>query len=470
MSSILHFFDRIKSSLASKIIAANDAGVNQIEQYNLARQVPLHTPLCLAPFTSISFSIDGYATVCCLNRKTTVSVADRTIDEIWNSAEFEQLRREIKNNNLDYDCAICKHQIEAGDFEGVKARSTDNFFSENYSRPVFMEFCLDNTCNLACVMCNSLLSSTIRKTEKLPPLKRYYDDSFVEQLTPYIPYLKEVVFSGGEPFLIPLYFKMWEKMIALNPKLIIGVVTNGSTLNQRIKDLLHRGNFKINISIDSIDKQTYESVRCNANFEHLMGNFDWFVQYGRRNNQRVNIPVCPLTNNWQGIPELVRFANANDVSINFVHVDRPFTLALSRASATLLDEIILYYQSQSFEDISHSSKVNIKRFEGLLGDLNNWRKSNLSETELQLTTEALQKLVDRIKNCELIPENSTAVDSKSVMMEKVNAVIDCAEITSQQRAKLLSVFNSYSVERLHDFMNSKSKSEVVGFFKEYVGK
>ncbi|MBK8659525.1 MAG: radical SAM protein [Bacteroidetes bacterium] len=470
MSSVSHFFDWIKSSFAANASDAFTAVTNPLEQYKLTRQVPSHTPLCLAPYTSISFSIDGYATVCCLNRKTTVSVVDQTIDQIWTSPEFERLRHEIKNNNLGYDCAICKHQIEAGDYEGVKARSSDNYLSDNYSRPVFMEFCLDNTCNLACVMCNSLLSSSIRKNEKLPPLKKFYDDSFVEQLIPYIPHLKEVVFSGGEPFLTPLYFKMWEKMIALNPKLIIGVVTNGSTLNQRIKDLLQRGKFKINISIDSVDKQTYEAVRCNASFDHLMDNFKWFVQYGRENDQRVNIPVCPLTNNWRGIPELVRFANTHDVSINFVHVDRPFTLALSRASYTLLDEIIVYYQAQFFEDVSHSSKVNIRRFEGLIGDLKNWREANSIENNLQQTYDALQKLVDNIKSSELIPESSTHTDSKSAMIDKVNAVIELSEITPLQRAKLLSVFNSYSIERLHDFMSSKSKSEVVGFFKEYIGK
>src|SRR5205814_4784152 len=105
------------------------------------------------------------------------------------------------------------------------------YYPHNPERPRIMEFCLENTCNLACVMCNSLLSSSIRKNEHLPPLKKQYDEHFADQLIPYIPYLKEAIFSGGEPFLIPLYYKIWEQMLDINPDITICVVTNGSTLN-----------------------------------------------------------------------------------------------------------------------------------------------------------------------------------------------------------------------------------------------
>jgi MoaA/NifB/PqqE/SkfB family radical SAM enzyme len=319
-------FDFINKAIKKYTSGVDPAGANEtfdnttVVEYGAfhqSRSVPPKTALCLAPWVSINFTIDGFANVCCLNRKTAVDIKGKTINEIWQSEEFRKLRKSVAKGNLSYDCAVCKEQIDGGNFTGVKAISYDPFYPANPERPKVMEFCLDNTCNLACTMCNSVLSSTIRKKQNLPDFVPKYDDDFVQQLEEYIPFLESVVFSGGEPFLTPIYFKIWEKIIAIKPNLIISVVTNGTTLNSKIKNLLERGRFKINVSLDSVDKNTYESIRQNATFERVMENFAWFQDYGARKNLSVNIPVCVLTLNWQNIPDIIRFANEKDVSINF---------------------------------------------------------------------------------------------------------------------------------------------------------
>ena len=38
----------------------------------------------------------------------------------------------------------------------------------------------------------------------------------------------------------------------------------------RLKDLLDKGNFHINISIDSLQKEVYEQIRVNANFDRVI--------------------------------------------------------------------------------------------------------------------------------------------------------------------------------------------------------
>ena len=120
---------------------------------------------------------------------------------------------------------------------------------DKYSRhtsgdfPRVMEFELSNECNLECQMCNGNVSSSIRKRkDKLPPLPNPYDDAFVQQLEPYLPHLKEAKFYGGEPFLIPVYFQIWDKLAEVNPGCTIFLITNGTHWNNKIKSLVEKLN------------------------------------------------------------------------------------------------------------------------------------------------------------------------------------------------------------------------------------
>ena len=117
--------------------------------------------------------------------------------------------------------------------------------------------------NLECIMCYGNFSSSIRKNrEKLPSTPTVYDEKFLESLDPIIPDLKYVKFLGGEPFLINIYYEVWERIIECNPNCLIDVQTNGTILNDRVKDILERGNFRIGVSLDSLKKETYERYVC----------------------------------------------------------------------------------------------------------------------------------------------------------------------------------------------------------------
>jgi len=435
--------------------------------YDLSRNVPKSTPPCLAPWTSISFSIDGYANVCCLNKKTSVNIETHSIKEIWNSEVFNKLRENVTAENLSYDCAICSEQILAKNFSGVKAVGYDAYHPHNPLRPKVMEFCLDNTCNLACTMCNSVLSSTIRKNQNLPPLKKSYSDEFINELDEYIPFLEEAIFSGGEPFLIPSYFKIWEKMLALNPKIKISVVTNGTTLNERIKDMLERGRFNINISIDSVDKATYEAIRVNAVFENVIKNFEWFRDYGKRKNLPVNIPVCPLTVNWQGIPDVVRFANSNNVSLNFVYVERPESLSLVHRNAEYLDNILALYKKEKFETESELAKNNSTRFTELIGFIEKWRNNNIAQAEDNVSETLLVSWEEKIMNSN-IEETANNPNARKEMVLKIKSAIN--EVAEEQRPAVINLLNKFSDERFYDFIKEKSPREIAVVFTEFAGK
>jgi MoaA/NifB/PqqE/SkfB family radical SAM enzyme len=71
-------------------------------------------------------------------------------------------------------------------------------------------------------------------------------------------------------------------IIAINPKCLIMVQTNGMVLNERIKNLLSRGNFQIGVSIDSLKKEVYETIRPHGKLERVMENINYFSEYSKR--------------------------------------------------------------------------------------------------------------------------------------------------------------------------------------------
>jgi sulfatase maturation enzyme AslB (radical SAM superfamily) len=413
--------------------------------------------ICLAPWTSMNFTIDGHVSVCCLNRVTSIPLAGRTLLDIWNGPEFQKLRAHVTEGDLSYDCSVCKAQFDAGNRAGLKANDYQKFAPPHPRFPKVMEFCLDNTCNLACTMCNSVLSSTIRKERGLPPHRRLYDDSFVKGLEPFIPHLQEAVFSGGEPFLIPLYYRIWEMMVELNPDIIISVVTNGTMLNDRIRELLERGRFRINVSIDSVNPETYAAIRRNADFEKVMRNFQWYREYGERKGLRVNIPVCLLTLNWPELPQIVRFANLQNVSVNFVHVDRPVNLALLYSERDVLLKVLSSLEKESIFANNDVAVINVGRFKGVIDEI----------AELCLRTELEEKGIQSFREGHGLKQQCSDDIIGQSLPKEVLLALD--RIPVQDCQVILEYLQRAPFERIEQFFSGKTVDETMVILTELVG-
>lgn len=296
--------------------------------------------LCHAPFNNMYFNSLGDVANCWLTFDDPEHYdGTRSIRDIWFGEKFSRLRGAIKAYDLDTRCKTCKHHLEVGNHVNVLAKAYDNEFPLG-DYPTMMEFELSNTCNLECTMCTGLLSSAIRKNrEKLPVLKSPYGDRFVEDLKEFIPHLHEARFNGGEPFLIHIYYKIWDLIHELNPDLKIVVATNGSVLTPRVKKYLERGNFHLNISIDSLDVQTYSEVRVNGDLEKLLGNFTYFRDYCRERARNLCVMVNPMRQNWRGMGKFVDFCNGHGVHLWFNSIIRPYDQAIWNLPSGELAEI-----------------------------------------------------------------------------------------------------------------------------------
>lgn len=369
----------------------------QVRQYNQQRSKDSKGLICHAPFVNLNFEQNGNVTACCYNRTFVLGTyPENSIQEIWNGEKIKELRDFIKSGDLSGGCSACGEVIESGNFLSSKAKYFDEFaekksalsmiknifWQENKILPKVLEFEISNSCNLECTMCSGYFSSAIRKNrENLPSFKNHYDEGFVEQISDFLPTLSDAKFLGGEPFLIELYYKIWDKIIEINPKVIIHITTNGTILNKKVKSYLEKLNVGIVISLESLNRARYEQIRINASFDNLMESINFYIDYTKRKGTYLTFAVCPIQKNWMDIPDIMRFCNEHDINIHFNTVWSPETESLMYLTTEKLTEIIDFYNKSTFEKRTIKSSINQTKFDQLIDQLCSWRAQRIQSNE-----------------------------------------------------------------------------------------
>lgn len=200
---------------------------------------------------------------------------------------------------------------------------------------------LSNICNYACVMCGPGSSSIIAKKLNSFPVIR-------QKLLPpdlIFPEYCRVSFSGGEPFLDPVFLAVLKK---LPRSATVIVTTNGSICNEALVSELSR--FKdvhLAVSIDGI-AGTYEKIRLGGSWSVVEHNVKTFAT--RLNTpilintvvQKLNISELPKIAQWVTTvpnaiwqPMTILYSPSNEVDetlIEFTSADFPAGLSV-QASA-----------------------------------------------------------------------------------------------------------------------------------------
>lgn len=348
---------------------------NLFRQYNKFRPSGPKPLFCYLPYTSLTFSFQGQVFVCSYNRDILLGrYPTNTIEEIWNGDEAKRLREHMMYNDLDYGCRHCKFFFDKGKFSNLRPLVFDKYYkSADKHIPKVFEFELSNECNLECQMCHGEVSSSIRKNrEKLPPFPNVYDDKFVEQLTPYIPLLKEAKFYGGEPFLIPIYYKIWDKIKELNPELELFVITNGTHWNSKIEKLITELNFDVAISIDAFEKEKVERIRKNVVYEKLMDNINRFSEICNKKGKHLSLSFTVQKDNWEQLPLIINLCNRVNAYIYISYLERPVQFALSNLAVDEWKKIREYMNQFTFPISTAKEKHNNKCFDDFKHYLDNY--------------------------------------------------------------------------------------------------
>ncbi|HNQ67642.1 MAG TPA: radical SAM protein [Bacteroidales bacterium] len=396
------------------------------KKYNLLREKRNHNYFCNAPFTALRFHRNGGVQICC-HHIDYQFLENKTLHEIWFGKELESMRKQMRNFDIPKSCNFCSSAFYSENFSNVNALSFDFLEQAQNGYPALMDFSLENTCNLSCIMCDASLSSSIQKEKNIYPLDKnfHYDDGFISQLEEFLPNLKVAVFTGGEPFLIKSYFPIWKKMIEINPKITINVTTNGTVYNSVIEDILLRGRFNITVSVDSFEAANYNCIRKGADFNKTMANVYKFAEYCKNRGSIFTITACPMQMNSSDIPGIVSKCNSEDWDISFNTVIKPWNQALWSLKSEELEDVINYYKNYNFESTtSQLASGNIKKFSSLIDLLQIWLDKT-KNFEVNIKSEiSINDLRKEIFNIFIAKLSETEVkNNRLLVQEKVKLVV-----------------------------------------------
>lgn len=325
---------------------------------------------CTEPQNNMYISRDGLVKVCCHNHYFEIGdLKKNTLLEIWNSDKRKLFAEMLYKSSDEPSCEHCALK--------QPEKKSKLLFNKKFKVSAFpksIEFELSNKCNLECIMCSPLYSNQLAKH-----YTDINDDSFdfkniTQQLDPFFPNLKEAKFYGGEPFIIEQYFDIWEYIIKNNLDCKFYIQTNGTILNEKIKSILNKGIFNIGVSIESINTDTYQKIRVNADLPKVFENIEYFNNYSKQKNTFFGVAICPIRSNWKELPMMVEYFSKRNIPINFHQVVRPFNVSLWNLPKAELSQIYITLSEYTFKSYNNKNSIeNIKRYNDLINQISEWQ-------------------------------------------------------------------------------------------------
>lgn len=280
-------------------------------------------PLCMAPFTQLTFEPTGRVSPCCyLYTYELANIKDKSVDQIWQNEKIRKLRQEMSEGRIP---KICQK----------KAADLKCFQTYEHLRPLWKEqepeqlikldLRLNGQCNLKCVMCSVWQE----------PNEVYNNSSFWQQdLEKFLPRLHEIEILGGEPLIQRDTFRLLKLIREINPQCQISLVTNASyILNKKVFERFDGLRLRqIQISLDSLKAESYAQIRKGGDFALMMKNINLWSQYLSENhpNSHIVLSLCALKQNYREIPDFIDYALAKSFipQIQFAFFDPSGTSSL----------------------------------------------------------------------------------------------------------------------------------------------
>ncbi|OPZ97342.1 MAG: molybdenum cofactor biosynthesis protein A [Bacteroidetes bacterium ADurb.Bin408] len=389
---------------------------------------PKHKPVCLAPFNNMTIYKDGEIRICCFNTALCIGHYPlQNFEEIWFGAKRKTITGLFLNGTYPPTCSHCLKEgldINSPDSKvkniGVFGLST----TKNY--PAHIDFMLDDTCNLDCIMCSRVASSSSTNTDAGLKNKIVFDGSFIKQITPFLKQGKFFAFSGGEPFLIPLYAELWEIIRTYNPAATIYIQTNATVLSEKIKRQLEKYRPELSLSIDSLNKETYEKIRRGASFDTISENLNYFLNYARQHNKKLSMRVTPSVFNVNEIPDIVNYCNSHNIFFALSILENPYHLAVWSLPPDVLNQILKTY-NKGLENSPDNAvtAVNTETYKSWIALVEKYRDTKVfceknSISLLENITTRSQKLAVTLENDILkVLKNATDITEKDEIYEGV---------------------------------------------------
>lgn len=359
IKSVSHDFKR--SSLPSATEAMNSA------------------TFCVYPWIEQVVQPSGKMSFCCVARnggilsnegKDGFRAARDSLGDAWNSVEMRSIRKKMCLGERVDACETCDFQESIGKEsyrrmhnrewiekagEEVLSRVEESLGSDfglERKPPLYLDLRLGNICNLKCRSCNPYNSVQVHKeTERLldadsifakiwseaygesrpvsTPSDWTENDRFWDEITAYIPQLRKVYLTGGEPTLINKNYEFMQKCIDMGyaKRIFLMFNINGTNVTDRFLEYLPHFEFVlVNVSLDGFGALN-EYIRTGSKWPKIDENFRRLLS--ARGNVQIGVTPVFQAYNVLDITRLLDYIDEmsakfrRSINVDFLYATSP---------------------------------------------------------------------------------------------------------------------------------------------------
>ncbi len=184
---------------------------------------------------------------------------------------------------------------------------------DGYNRKInYMRLSVTDKCNFHCKYCSPY---DVHKTNTTT---LSFDEFFVICETAVELGIDKIRITGGEPLIRNDIVAFCERLSSLRNLKQLAITTNGSLLGKYAEPLKKAGVSKLNISIDTLDKEKFRYITCTDNLSNVI---DGIQKAQSLNFDEIKLNVVLIGGfNDDEIEDFVALTEENDITVRFIEL------------------------------------------------------------------------------------------------------------------------------------------------------
>ncbi|MEQ8155365.1 MAG: GTP 3',8-cyclase MoaA [Clostridiaceae bacterium] len=178
----------------------------------------------------------------------------------------------------------------------------------------YLRVSVTDRCNLRCIYC--MPGQGIEK-KKHDDILRYEDIVKIVKAASVLD-IKKVRYTGGEPLIMRNFDRLIYETASINGIEDIALTTNGILLDDMAEDLKKAGLKRVNISLDTLDKNKFKEITRIGNLDKVLAGIDKCINSGL-NPVKINAVLMKGINDTE-IDDFINFIREFPVEVRFIEL------------------------------------------------------------------------------------------------------------------------------------------------------
>ena len=305
---------------------------------NILQEATPDNKFCTSPWNEVHIHATGKVRMCCQHMGIGKNAHDVTLTEAFNDDTYSLARKQVVSNVWPKGCDQCV-RAEAHSGFSMRYMNTNTTMEEKSWHAEFgtgtiqkVGINFSNACNLRCTMCDPNKSTGWYKDAKMlldalgeEESWRAYNHAskepygiptdFVDRNLDTLLKTKQIECGGGEPFYMPQFMYLLDKLVEHNYQGRLKIITNATLLKTEILEKIKNINVSFVVSMDGTG-HVYPYMRPSTPF----GKYSWEeirdkILYIAKEFKTINISYTPNILNIYNIPTYIEWVEENIVPL-----------------------------------------------------------------------------------------------------------------------------------------------------------